>query len=153
MAFTIDRIRYSCTRSDMATALEMSILLTYSLTPSDDAMLISNTTYSDYLQHYAEYRDRYNREAPRASNATYTFWATYLYDSVWAWALVLDNLTKTQDSFELGTHYGNLEHSDMIVEQFYCCGCETGILLYERGLQSTSRTPPSDGTVPKLAGE
>ena len=54
-----------------------------------------------------------------ARNSTYTFWAANVYDTVWAWALVLDNLTKTQESFEVGSDYGNLQQSEMIVEQFY----------------------------------
>ena len=108
--FSYDGIDYSCSQSNMATALEGSILITYSLTPADGVIPVSNTSHEDYLEKYGQYREIYNKAASRTRNSTYSFWSTYLYDSVWAWALVLDNLTKSQEDFQIGSsHHGNLE--------------------------------------------
>ena len=47
--------------SDMA-ALEMSLLLTYSLKTANESMqLVSNISYDEYLHYYTEYREKYNR--------------------------------------------------------------------------------------------
>lgn len=118
--FVYENTRYNCLKENMATALEMSTLVAYDLKTSDDAVLVSNTSYSDYLSSYEEYRTMYNaRISPGAAKAIYSVWATYWYDSVWAWALVLDNLTRSDSAFEIGAEYRNLQQSDLIVEQFY----------------------------------
>lgn len=120
MDFVYENTRYNCLKENMATALEMSTLVAYNLGPtSADAILVSNTSYSEYLLLYEDYRTLYNARDSRARNASYSYWATYLYDSVWAWALVLDNLTRSDSTFEIGAEYGNLQRSDLIVEQFY----------------------------------
>ena len=120
MDFVYENTRYNCSEDNMAAALEMSTLVPYNLRPaSDDAILVSNTSYDQYSKLYQQYRELYNARASRPRNASYTFWATFLYDSVWAWALVLDNLTRSDSTFEIGTEYGNFEQSDLILEQFY----------------------------------
>ena len=143
--FVFDGIHYNCSMSDMATALEMSLLLTYSLKTANESMqlVVSNISYEEYLHYYTEYRQKYNREDIRASarNSTYTFWAANVYDTVWAWALVLDNLTKTQESFEVGSDYGNLQLSEMIVEQFYRTRFQgvSGEISFDRDTGYTNR--------------
>ena len=142
--FVFDGIHYNCSMSDMATALEMSLLLTYSLKTANESMqLVSNISYEEYLHYYTEYREKYNREDIRASarNSTYTFWAANVYDTVWAWALVLDSLTKTQESFEAGSDYGNLQQSEMIVEQFYRTRFQgvSGEISFDRDTGYTNR--------------
>ena len=143
--FVFDGIHYNCSMSDMATALEMSLLLTYSLKTANESMqlVVSNISYEEYLHYYTKYREKYNREDIRASarNSTYTFWAANVYDTVWAWALVLDNLTKTQESFEVGSDYGNLQQSEMIVEQFYRTRFQgvSGEISFDRDTGYTNR--------------
>ena len=112
--------RYDCSTGDMANALEKAILLSYRLAESSEVELVSKITYKQYLTEYERYREDYNKRTNIIRNSTYTYWAALLYDAVWAWALVLDNLTKTSASFNIsGSHYGNLDQTQMIVEQFY----------------------------------
>ena len=118
--FFYDKKMYNCTREDMAKAVEMTVLSTYSLEPSDGVLLESNITYQDYLLHYEAYVENYNQMSNTLErNSTVTYWGTYLYDAVWAWALVLDNLTKTEGFRINSGSYGNLSQTKMIVNQFY----------------------------------
>ena len=118
--FVHENTHYNCSEDNIAAALEMSTLVSFNFRPAnDDAILVSNTSYDQYSKLYQQYRELYNARASRPRNASYTFWATFLYDSVWAWALVLDNLTRSDSTFEIGTEYGNFEQSDLILEQFY----------------------------------
>ncbi len=120
--FVYDRETYNCSMENMLTALNKALLMSYKLTPSNDSVIVSNTTHEEYLMYYTQYREAYNTEPLRHSDqksSVYTHWATYLYDAVWAWALVLDNLTKCDDSFDIGSKYGNKKQADVIVEQFY----------------------------------
>ena len=119
--FTYKGERYDCSAGDMANALEKAILLSHRLAESSEVELVSNITYKQYLTEYKRYREDYNKSANNIRrNSSYTYWATALYDAVWAWPLVLDNLTKTSASFNIsGSHYGNLDQTQMIVKQFY----------------------------------
>ena len=118
--FTYKGVRYDCSAGDMANALEKAILLSHRLAESSEVELVSNITYKQYLTEYERYREDYNKRANIIRNSTYTHWAALLYDAVWVWALVLDNLTKTSASFNISSsHYGNLDQTQMIVEQFY----------------------------------
>ena len=118
--FIYKGVRYDCSTSDMANALEKAILLSHRLAEFSDVELVSNITYKQYLTEYERYRENYNKRASIIRTSTYTHWATLLYDAVWAWALVLDNLTKTSASFNIsGNHYGNFDQTQMIVKQFY----------------------------------
>ena len=118
--FIYKGVRYDCSTGDMANALEKAILLSHRLAEFSEVELVSNITYKQYLTEYERYREDYNKRASIIRNSTYTHWATLPYDAVWAWALVLDNLTKTSASFNIsGNHYGNLDQTQMIVKQFY----------------------------------
>ncbi len=110
---------YHCSGNEIANTLNKYFLLIYRLVPSESVQLISNTTYQEYKNEYEAYREAYNIRPDLAINSSYSFWATYFYDIVWAWALVLDNLTKYDDGFMLHKTYGNLSQTKMIVEQFY----------------------------------
>ena len=137
MLFMYNRVMYNCSMEDMSAALERALLLTYKLTPSGDAPIVSNITYQDYMYYYEQYREAYSMEAPRFSsqrNSTYSWRATYFYDAVWAWALALDNLTRRANTFEIGSEYGNKNQADMIVEQLYqtCFNGMSGEISFSR---------------------
>ena len=117
--FTLDGVFYNCSSKELMEVLERAFLLNYNLLPDDDADLISNVTYTEFLEDYQKYREIYNSLPDVVHNSSYTYWATYLYDAVWAWAVVLDNLTKTHHDFTITSAYGDVERSKMIVEQFY----------------------------------
>ena len=118
--FSYEGKMYSCSSGEVSQALEKSVLLNYNLEPSDGVLLESNITYQDYLRRYETYVENYNQMSNTLErNSTVTYWGTYLYDAVWAWALVLDNLTKTE-GFKINSgSYGNLSQTKMIIDQFY----------------------------------
>lgn len=104
-----------CSKTAMRDALNFAFLMIYKLVPSAAANLVSNTTYLDYLDLYEEYRVEFSKNTMK--NSSYTFWATYFYDIVWAWGLVLDELTNHLD-FSMNYH-GSESHSNLILDQFY----------------------------------
>jgi hypothetical protein len=117
ITFTYDQVMYNCSRADMQRAIDMAIFLNYILVPTSGAQIVSNVSYMDYLDEYAEYRKLYEQRMLKDSK--YSRWNTYLYDAVWAWALVLDNLTKSDVNFTINADYGDVNQSRLIVEQFY----------------------------------
>ena len=139
--FRYDNETITCTEEEMADALNNQILLLYSLETST-----SSSRYQDYLTQYKRYREQYNaRGEVIGKNSTYSEWAGYFYDSVWAWALVLDNLTKMEpEMFGINGSqlYGNLLHANLIMEQFYNTRFEgiTGPISYNRSTGFTPRT-------------
>lgn len=118
--FTYDRVNYNCSKAEMERALEAMFFLNYNLVPEEGMQLESGITYVEYLDLYTDYRELYNQQPGISRNSTYTIWGTYFYDSVWAWALVLDNLTKSSDvNFTIDADYGSVDQSRVLVEQFY----------------------------------
>ena len=110
----------NCT--DLIKALNGMFLMMYTLKPSHEkVMTISGETYEQYLHSYKEYRDRYNNNnimmMTNSSESSENFWATYIYDIVWAWGKVLDNLTQIE-GFEI-SDFENQSYAQKIVEQFY----------------------------------
>ena len=110
---------YACSTEKLKEVYEKTILLNYNFLPRDNMDLISNQTHQEYQTNYEHYRELYNLSPNITMNSTYTYWATYFYDAVWAWAVVLDNLTKTHEGFNISSEYGNINRSEMIVKQFY----------------------------------
>jgi len=93
--------------------LKGSFLLTYNLLP--DMNKVNKSVFMDYHERYRTYRENYTKTENRSSFESN--WATNLYDAVWAWAKVLDKLTKQNASFEVV--HGNRKIADQIVEEFY----------------------------------
>ncbi len=116
-----DTIPENCTREDILKLLENSFLLNHNFEEKNQTLLVSNITFSEYREAYSERIQQYNREMKRARNSTYSHWAGIFYDAVWAWGLVLDNLTKSMENFDAvgDSGYGNLNRSDALLEQFY----------------------------------
>lgn len=119
VTFTYDQVKYDCSKADMERALDMMLLLTYNLVPAEGEQIVSDITFVEYLNSYGDYRELYNQRAFLLRNSTYAIWSTFYYDSLWAWALVLDNLTKSDSNFTINAEYGNVDQSRLIVEQFY----------------------------------
>jgi len=106
----------TCTFEELKNGvLNRSLLLTYNLLPKSNIRLLSNMNYSEYLREYKSYRKNYTAVTGRSSKESN--WATNLYDAVWAWAIVLDKLTKENCSFEI--KYGDEETSEKIVKHFF----------------------------------
>ena len=50
----------------------------------------------------------------------YSDWTTLYYDSLWAWAVVLHNLTRKNPNLDLTNfEYGDVRLADMILDEFY----------------------------------
>ena len=133
--FVYQGVPYYCSVDDILKTLEKTFLLYINLVENNNTMLVSNTTYQQYLMDY--------NAADKSANLTYTHWAAPFYDAVWAWALVLDNLTKSSMSFnESGSYYGNLDHSLMMVEQFYQTSFQgaSGEITFDKNTGFTQRT-------------
>ena len=96
-------------QEDILYALEKSFLMSFDLEENDEILLVSNITFDEYRDAYSEMRQQYNSEMKPAKNSTYSYWAGIFYDAVWAWGLVLDNLTKSMEDFDAvkDSGYGN----------------------------------------------
>lgn len=114
IAFFYEGVDYYCTEDDMVRALDRMLLMTYKLVPSSEETLVSNTSYEEYLDYYESYREKHNIKFSPNRPSNYTYWATYIYDAVWAWGLVLDNLTKSK-----GFKITDLKQTQVLLEQFY----------------------------------
>ncbi len=114
IVFEYNRQPLKCTFKNLKNkVLNESFLLIYNLLP--DTNKINQSVFMDYHNRYQTYRENYTKTNNRSSFQSN--WATNLYDAVWAWAKVLDKLTKDNDSFEV--LHGNREIAKQIVEQFY----------------------------------
>ena len=122
VTFTYDYQQYHCSEADMITvALKEAIFFNYRLSPLNETSPSTYSTYSfrEYDQLFQERIAEYNSQSPK-SNISYTVWSTYFYDSLWAWTVVLDRVTKQNTSLDLTElNYGNTAMSEMILEEFY----------------------------------
>ena len=145
--FIYENEKITCSESEMADALSNQILLVYSLNSSNMVRLEPlNITYQDYLEKYENYIKKYNaRGNVIGRKSTYSIWASYFYDSVWAWALVLDNLTKTNpEMFKVNgrTLHGDVMYANLTMKQFFNTRFEgvSGSISYDRSTGFTPRT-------------
>ena len=113
VSFTYKGKGYSCSRENLRETLNKSFLVYYNLVPSSGLELLANVTYDEYLSAYADYRENYTNLTGRRSVESY--WANNLYDAVWAWALVLDGLTK--ENKELNFESESI--TNLVLEKFY----------------------------------
>jgi hypothetical protein len=139
--FKYEGVTYNCSSEVMTNALEKMFLMMYNLVPSPGETPVPNISYSEYLDYYEMYREQYNNKSSPSKPSENTFWSTYLYDVVWAWGLVLDNMTKS-GSLQLNDTYGNLTQSERIVEQFYDTTFHgmSGNINFNRSTGFTDRT-------------
>ena len=113
-------LKYSCSKKDIYDALEKSFLMISNFEVSNDTLLVSNITFSQYREKYNEMTRKYNSLEKPARNSTYSYWGGLYYDAVWAWALVLDNLTESEGGFNSYSSHGNSKYSaEVLVDQFY----------------------------------
>ena len=113
VSFIYRRKLYNCSLEDLRKTLIESFLVYYNLVPASDLELLANVTYDEYLLAYADYRENYTNLTGRDSVESY--WANNLYDAVWAWALVLDGLTKENKKLNLESE----SITDLVLEKFY----------------------------------
>ena len=146
VTFRYNKKDIMCSEREMARALANNIILVNSFKTSVKGVLRPlNATYTTFLTQYKEYRDSYNTlNQYLGAESTFSSWTGYFYDSLWAWALVLDNLTRTDPQFidPSSNIYGNKTKAGMIMEQFYKIEFEgvSGHFSFERATGFTPRT-------------
>ncbi len=123
ITFSYDHKEYNCSEEDMKTiALNGVYFLKYRLSSLNEstASTYSRYSFAKYDQRLRDRIENYNSQKSMAFNISYSSRTTYFYDSLWAWAVVLDRLTKKHSSLNLTSQkYGNTTLSDMIVDEFY----------------------------------
>ncbi len=147
MSFTYDEKRVTCSEDEMQAALNNQFLLVYNLLSSrKDTLKTLNTNVSNYMNLYEKYREKYNSNNEYiGQRSNYSFWTTYFYDSVWAWAQVMDKLTKENPDFfenrDRDKMYGNELQARRILDKFYSLNFEgiSGAISFNNCTGYTSR--------------
>ena len=139
--FQYDSIQYNCSTKDLARVLEGNILVNYKLFRfEENQKTFSGLSYQEYLQQYNASVMAYNSNLENNNNAIeVSVWATYLYDAVWAWAVVLDNVTKS-GNFSI-EEYQFDQPNDALIEQFEQVDFEgvSGRIKFDRETGSVNR--------------
>ena len=93
------KIKTSCSREELLTAMEGVFILDYRLYVENDTELVSGLNYSEYQQLYTKKL----KEFANATNETLqnNLYANSLYDQVWAFALSLNNSLPSVESQNL----------------------------------------------------
>ena len=104
--------RYSCSQAMLVnTALDSTLLINYQFsTPRPEE------AFKKFLDLYVQRVTEYNSEHPDHTIST-SYRAYNMYDAVWAWAIVLDELTSNNNG--LVFEYGNKTLANMVLEKFY----------------------------------
>ncbi len=105
-----------------AIALNGVYFLKYRLSSLNESIASTYSRYSfaTYDQQLRKRIENYNSQNSMAFNISYSSRTTYFYDSLWAWSVVLDRLTKKHPGLDLASQkYGNTMLSDMILDEFY----------------------------------
>ena len=113
ITFTYSRRVYTCSlQSLLNIALEGTFLLSYQIETLDfNNSKFANTSFEEFLELYKERADSYN--------VTTTYWSYYFYDSVWAWARVLHQMTVNNSEIFNNFHYGNKTLVNAMLNEFY----------------------------------
>ena len=118
ITFTYNRRVYTCSlQSLLNIALEGTFLLNYQIETLDfNNSKFASTSFEEFLELYKERADSYN--------VTTTYWSYYFYDSVWAWARVLHQMTVNNSEIFSNFHYGNKTLANAMLNEFYTCDFE-----------------------------
>ena len=108
---------FHCSPTVLTTvALEGAFLLSYQFsTDNVDSIEVLNSTFDEFLKLYGERVNTYNSRHPHI-NISPTYWAYSMYDAVWAWAIVLNQLMSTHTVLNLD--YGETTFKT-ILNEFY----------------------------------
>ena len=96
IAFNYNGEVYNCSTEEIATkALDGSFVVNFKITPfKEDEPTFSGLSHREYLEQYSTSVVEHNSNSEN-DPVTVSIWATYFYDAVWTWAIVLDNVTKS----------------------------------------------------------
>jgi len=122
ISFTYEKKHYSCTKEELADALNGTVLLSPTTIPLDlNAPTNSGISYNQYSQEYEKRIEKYNsNEANPYRNLSFSKWAAMAYDAVWTMALTLDKSAK-QGNLNLTTYQpGQSSVTNAIQGQIHC---------------------------------
>ena len=125
VTFMYNKQLYSCSEEEMKmVALNQVLFFNLQLSALNETASSTYSKYSfrEYDQLFREKIDKYNSQSEllNRSNISYSIWSTYFYDSLWAWSVALDRLSRNNPSLDLTKYkYGDTTISDMLLKQFY----------------------------------
>ena len=116
--FTYNHEEYRCSQELLVNkSLDRAFLISHRLTtPTPNKVTFTNITFKRFLELYEQRIDDYNTEHPSATISP-TYRAYSLYDAIWAWAIILDELVVVNKGFVF--KYGNQTLAKFILEKFY----------------------------------
>ena len=119
--FEFDHQVYNCSEAEMRqTALNRVSFINYRLSHINES---APSTYSkhSFKEYDALVRNRLQEHnLQNNDNIAYSIWTTYLYDTLWAWAVVLDRVAIREPNMDLTQfRYGNTLLSKLVLEEFY----------------------------------
>ena len=126
VSFSYNGLAYECSAEQLTRSLNGNLLLTYRLqTPVETVPTKSGLSYSEYVTHYQERIDLYNRGeanyvAPgyKKGNVTQDSYATIAFDGIWALALSMSKAAANgHDLFQYGQ--GQAEYTDIALNILY----------------------------------
>ena len=141
ITFRYNSVTYNCSTDDLARVLEGNFLVNFKLFPfEENQKTFSGLSYQEYLQQYNASVRAYNSNLENSNNTIdVSIWATYFYDAVWAWAVVLDNVTKS-GNFSI-EEYQFDQPNNTLIEQFEQVDFEgvSGRIKFDRETGSVDR--------------
>ena len=120
VSFTYNDITYRCSADDFKVALNNSFFMNYRLKPFNDEKSVANLTYDEYSELYEEEVETYNSDETNPfRNLSTTVWAAYFYDSLWALAIALHNVTLKYNVSLSDYQYEDENITKLIAEELY----------------------------------
>lgn len=112
---------YSCSKENMkANVLQRVLFLNFQLFHINQTQpsTFSQYSFKQYDNQIRNELNEYNKQNNK--NVTYSAHTSYFYDSLWAWSLVLDRVTKKVPGLDLTQYrYGNSFMTNMFLDEFY----------------------------------
>ena len=123
VSFVYNESRYNCSHEQFEAALNNSFFMNYRLVPlksAQDEYSVANLTYDEYLEMYEEEVEEYNSDdANPFRDISTTVWAAYFYDSLWALAIALHNVTQKYNVSLSDYQYEDESITKLIAEELY----------------------------------
>ena len=123
ISFTYDGTLYRCSHDNFKAALNHSLLMNYRLHPiglQKATKSIAGLNYTEYSELYEQEIEEYNSDETNPfRNISTTIWAAYFYDSLWALAIALHNVTQKYNVSLSDYQYEDESITKLIAEELY----------------------------------
>ena len=122
VSFMLENQFYNCSAEEMKmTVLNRALFFNYQLFHINQTQpsTFSQYSFKEYDNLIQKKFEEYNMQE-NVTNVTYSVWTTYFYDSLWAWSVVLDRVTKRVPELDLTQYrYENTLVTNMFLNEFY----------------------------------